>query len=177
MRAEKESREQPSCEIGMDVIPALEFCRLHPSHESGLVELFRELIERGEDRYFHPHPFSAEQAAKLVAYTGNDLYYIARMGDRVLAYGMLRGWDEGYRVPSLGIAVHPAGRGTGLARSFMLFLHTAAALRESPSIRLKVYPNNTAARRLYEKLGYQFQPTADEQLLGTLSLKGASNVA
>jgi len=42
---------------------------------------------------------------------------------------MLRGWDEGYETPSLGIAVHPDARGLGLARTFMGFLHAAASFQ------------------------------------------------
>jgi ribosomal protein S18 acetylase RimI-like enzyme len=79
---------------------------------------------------------------------------------------MLRGWDEGYEVPSLGIAVLASARGTGLGRTFMQFLHSAARLQGAPRVRLKVYPENAAAWRLYESLGYCFEPGADHQLLG-----------
>jgi ribosomal protein S18 acetylase RimI-like enzyme len=124
------------------------------------------MVAQGDDRWFHPHPFTAEHAAYLAGYQGRDLYYVATQSELVLAYGMLRGWDEGYEVPSLGIAVHARARGTGLARTFMQFLHSAARFQGAPRVRLRVYPENTAARRLYESLGYQFQPGADHQLLG-----------
>ena len=107
---------------------ALEFCRIGPRHQEGLARFFQELMELGDHRWFHPHPFTAAQAECLAAYQGQDLYYVATRGE-VVAYGMLRGWDEGYQVPSLGIAVHPAWRGRGLAHAFMLFLHAAARER------------------------------------------------
>ncbi len=72
------------------------------------------LAARGDGRWFHPHPLTAVEAARPCAYDGRDLYYAAVTGDAVVAYGLLRGWDEGYAVPSLGIAVHPAARGLGL---------------------------------------------------------------
>ncbi len=159
----------------MNDLNHLEFLRLAPALRPGLIALFDELAGRGDDHWFHPHPLTAGEAARVCAYQGRDLYYAAAAGESVLAYGMLRGWDEGYAVPSLGIAVHPAARGHGLARAFMGFLHAAASLRGAERVRLKVYPDNAPARRLYERLGYRLEPAADGQLLGQLDLaKGAA---
>jgi ribosomal-protein-alanine N-acetyltransferase len=149
----------------------LEFRILRPILEPGLAALFAALIDRGDDRWFHPHALSAEEAARLCTYQGRDLYYAAAHDGAVLAYGLLRGWDEGYQVPSLGIAIHPDARGLGLARAFMAFLHSAASLKGASRVRLKVYPDNSPARRLYESLGYLLEPAADGQLLGVLQLK------
>jgi ribosomal protein S18 acetylase RimI-like enzyme len=161
----------------MDVLSALEFAKLAPTHLPGLKALFASLTGRGDDHFFHPHPFTDAEAERLVRLPTNDLYAVACRGPAVLAYGMLRGWDEGYDVPSLGVALHPEARGTGLGRAFMHYLHAAARDRGAPSIRLKVYPDNVAAKNLYASLGYQFQPTAGEQLLGILTWGKRANVA
>lgn len=150
---------------------SLEFRQLRPEHESGLVLLFAEIHASGDDKFFHPHPFTDVEAHRICHDTGRDLYYTAQAGEQLLAYGMLRGWEEGFSVPSLGIMVAPSARGTGLAKSFMQFLHSASALRGAPKVRLKVYPTNTVARLLYEKLGYQFEPAEGEQLLGFFPLQ------
>jgi ribosomal protein S18 acetylase RimI-like enzyme len=150
---------------------SLEFRQVSARHEQGLGAFFGDLRARGDEQWFHPHPLTADHAARLAAYRGRDLYYVATRGEAVLAYGLLRGWDEGYEVPSLGIAVHPEARGRGLARSFMLFLHAAARQRGSHRIRLKVYPDNGPARRLYESLGYRLELGADGQLVGFCSLE------
>ena len=149
----------------------LEFCRVGPLLEVRLAAFFDVLARRGDDRWFHPHALTSQEAARLCAYRGRDLYYAAAHGDAVLAYGLLRGWDEGFAVPSLGIAVHPDARGLGLARAFMAFLHAAASVKGASRVRLKVYPDNAPARRLYESLGYHLEPAADGQLLGVLQLK------
>jgi len=92
-------------------------------------------------------------------------------GNVVLAYGILRGWDEGYAIPSLGIAVHPDARGTALGELLMHFLHGAARQRGARRVRLKVYSDNLAARSLYAKLGYNFDSVVEDgQLIGTLEL-------
>jgi ribosomal protein S18 acetylase RimI-like enzyme len=153
--------------------PALEFTRLKPADEGALADFFAALSAGGDDRFFHPHPFTPGEAARVCRFAGRDLYLAASRAGRVLAYGMLRGWDEGYAVPSLGVAVHPEARGTGLARAFMTYLHAAARAAGAARVRLKVYPSNHAARRLYESLGYEWQPGADEQLVGLCELAPA----
>ncbi len=148
----------------------LEFRRPEPSLERGMAELFAALVGAGDDRTFHPHPFTPAAAAERVQYRGKDVYCLAVVGERVLAYGMLRGWDEGYEIPSLGIAIHPSARGIGLGRALMLYLHSEARRRGACKIRLKVYPDNAAAVGLYRTLGYEFSTTEQGQLVGFKSL-------
>jgi ribosomal protein S18 acetylase RimI-like enzyme len=140
---------------------ALEIRLLRPDLESALTAFFQRLASSESPLYFHPHPFTAQEAAARCSYAGADLYYAAVYGDALIAYGMLRGWDEGFEVPSLGIAVDSAYRGTGVGKLLMRFLHAAARLRGAAKIRLKVEPNNAAALALYRKLGYQFLPHLD----------------
>jgi GNAT superfamily N-acetyltransferase len=157
---------------------ALAFRRLLPSDGPALVAFFDDLSSSGDTKFFHPHPFTHDHAYLIASYPGRDLYAGAVAGGRILAYGLLRGWDQGYPVPSLGVALHPAARGTGLSRAFMSYLHSAARLRGSPRVRLKVYPENHAARRLYESLGYAFAEAApDGQLVGVLDLGRGAKAA
>jgi [ribosomal protein S18]-alanine N-acetyltransferase len=143
---------------------------LGPEWESALAAFFSALRDAGEHEQFHPHPLDAAAAAQLCAYAGEDLYYVLAEGARVVAYGFLRGWDEGYAVPSLGIAVHPDERGRGLGRALMERLHAAARRRGASAVRLKVYPGNEAAVALYRSLGYELGGEEDGQLVGILRL-------
>lgn len=136
-----------------------------------LAEFFRALVEAGDAAEFHPHPLTVEEAARRCEYSGKDLYYVLVDGRLVLGYGMLRGWDEGFEIPSLGIAVHPAERGKGLGLLLMHFLHAAARLRGARTVRLKVYSQNVRAVRMYESLGYEFRGTEAGQLVGFLDLE------
>jgi len=70
---------------------------------------------------------------------------------------MLRGWDEGYSTPSVGIAVRNGARRKGYGRLMMAHLHGAARARGAIQLRLRVHPNNGAARRLYESIGYVYR--------------------
>jgi ribosomal-protein-alanine N-acetyltransferase len=150
---------------------SLECLRLGPEWQQSLADFFQILRQAEYDKYFHPHPLTADEAERLCQYTGKDLYYIMVASDKVVGYGMLRGWDEGYEIPSLGIAIHPRARGKGLGKALMYFLHVVARWRGSPKIRLTVDRDNVAAVSLYKELGYSFREgTHAEQLVGILDL-------
>ena len=82
---------------------ALEIVRLGPRHTEAVRDLFSRIAADGTSRQFHPHPLTCEYAERICHYDGGDLYFGLRVYWRFLAYGMLRGWDEGFAVPSLGI--------------------------------------------------------------------------
>jgi len=142
---------------------------LRPQHAGSLGELFEALAAAGDDRFFHPHPLTRAEATSRCDHSGGDLYCALVDGDRVVGYGLLRGWEEGYDVPSLGIAIHPELRRAGAATQLMRHLHAQARTRGAARVRLKVYPDNSAARELYERFGYRFEP-ADGELIGVCEL-------
>lgn len=123
-----------------------------PGDERALAEIFTDI----GGPFFRPHPFTPEEARRLAAYTGRDVYAILLVGRRPVAYGMLRGWDEGYTTPAVGVAVRTGARGKGFGRLMMAFLHVEARARGASRVRLRVHPDNVVARRLYESLGYVY---------------------
>lgn len=153
-----------------------------PEDEAGLAALFAALAAAGDGRFFHPHPLTPETARTVCFHreaastNAADEYHLAIDASDIdgtesaVGYGLLRGWAAGFAVPSLGIAVHPAHRGRGIARRLMHHLHAIAAGRGAERVRLKVYRHNTAALRLYESLGYEFQPHSETELVGLLVL-------
>ncbi len=154
--------------------PALECIRATPGWEEPLADFLTTLAENGDAKDFHPHPLDAEGASAVCRYAGVDLYYLLVEARRVLAYGMLRGWDEGFEVPSVGVAVRPDARGSGLGLLLMRFLHAAAARRGATAVRLRVRHDNEPAVQLYRSLGYVFVGEEREQLVGRLDLQPLS---
>lgn len=148
----------------------LELRLLRPELAGLLREFFRAFVRGPDHAFFHPHPLTDDAADRLCSYQGRDLYYAACVAGRIVAYGMLRGWDEGYDIPSLGMAIHPEARRRGLARSLMAFLHTAAKLRGARQVRLTVYRDNQRAVAIYQRLGYVFTEKNQRQLVGILEL-------
>lgn len=148
-----------------------EIVSISPVWVEHLTSFFEALVSFGENRYFHPHPLTRDEAMARAHYRGNDLYYLLTENETIIGYGMLRGWDAGYDIPSLGIVIHPGARGTGLGRAFMHFLHAVARRKGATKIRLKVYRENTMAFGLYRELGYVFESQEEGgQVVGYLNL-------
>ncbi len=152
--------------------------RLSAAHVPVFTAFLESLHVNGDAEFFHPHAFDAETASGIAARseTGHDEYWLAMSGADIVAYGMLRGWDEGYDVPSLGLAVAPAYRSRGFARAMMHHLHGRAKERGASRIRLKVDRRNLSAQRLYESLGYRLEEHASTELIGHCDLVGQAPV-
>lgn len=119
---------------------------------------------------FHPHPFTKEQAIIISSYQDMDIYLGAFVDDELSGYGMLRGWDSGFQIPSLGIYLSPSARGRGFAGIFMSELHHYAHENGAHRVRLKVYPSNAAALIIYKRMGYTFETEEEGQLVGYINL-------
>ena len=142
----------------------MEIRRLGYEHIDELVDLYK--FNKKEFDYFTPHPFTREVLTKIIEETVHDLYYVVIFNSTAIGYGMLRGMDEGYNVPSLGIAVDKAVYGTGVATTLMEFLEAISRLRGYKKMRLRVYTENTRAFHFYIKLGYTYEPYDNESVLG-----------
>jgi len=147
-------------------INSLEFRKLAPDMESGLVAFFDLILVEGDDQFFHPHSFNRESAHAISHYTGKDQYVVIILNEEIVGYGMLRGWDDGYEIPSLGMIIGKALRGRGVGYSFIQYLHALALLAGAERIRLTVCKNNEGAIRLYEKVGYRLSEENDDTLVG-----------
>lgn len=127
---------------------------------------------------FHPHPFDEPTARRICLRQGivSDVYFAAIDGGEVVGYGMLRGWDEGYEVPSFGVCVRADQRGAGLGRMLLDYAIQTARSKGAASMMLKVYEGNAPARALYERAGFTFaERTPDgSQLVGRLALRDES---
>ena len=131
---------------------------LRPEGVAAALDLLRAVAADADGRFFTPHPFTREVLSGLASNPGRDLYCLLMSGDQALAYGLLRGWNEGHAVPRLGLAVAPAERGRGLGTILMDFLHGAARSRGADRVSLRVHVENDRAVALYRRMGYSFEP-------------------
>lgn len=145
-------------------------CRLEPIHTKQ-VSIFFSLIENDPSaQHFHPHPFTKDYAKIITNYQGKDLYLGLFEVNNMIGYGILRGWDAGYEIPSLGVYVSSKYRGQGISKFFLSEMHTMARNKGAVKIRLKVYSENIIAKNLYKAIGYKFNYTQNNQLVGYYSL-------
>ena len=132
---------------------------IRPVRDTDRAELGRFFEENDRPqvtRQFHPFPLDAQSAAKIVNPRWRDRFYVGTAGDpaHIVAFCMLRGWDEGYEVPSFGIMIDRRVYGHGLGRQMTEFAITEAARLGSTHVRLTVYASNGPAVHLYASLGF-----------------------
>jgi ribosomal protein S18 acetylase RimI-like enzyme len=150
----------------MSLEAGVEFRVAGAGDEQMLTELFADI----DETFFRPHPLTAEEARRLCSYAGRDVFALLLRSGRPVAYGMVRGWDEGYDIPSLGIAVRTDSQGQGYGRLMMSHLQTEAYKRGAKRVRLRVHRDNVRARRLYESMGYEYQGEDRGELVMTMTV-------
>ena len=136
---------------GRDTVAAFHIRQVQASDAESLGRLLAGI----DQAHFQPHRMDPDGARKIVGLTGRDVYLIGLTGDTGVAYGMLRGWDEGFETPSLGIGIHRDFEHRGYGRAMMAALHEAARARGARRVRLRVHPQNVRAAALYASLGYR----------------------
>jgi len=138
------------------------------------LEAFFEVLAADPEtaRFFHPHPLTAEFAHELCRRQSfaRDRFYVARYRGQMAGYLMLRGWEEGFAVPSFGGCVHPAFRGRGLGQALLAHAIREARALAAPRLRLTVYKANARAVHVYRKFGFIFREKNEHELVGLLEL-------
>jgi ribosomal protein S18 acetylase RimI-like enzyme len=81
---------------------------------------------------------------------------------KMIAFGMIRGWDEGWDEKVLGLIVHPDERGHGLGTFVIQELENEAREEGVTQLRLHVSPQNKTAINLYHKMGYHKDGTRED---------------
>jgi ribosomal protein S18 acetylase RimI-like enzyme len=159
-------------------LAALRLEAVGPEHVDALVDLFARNSRSDITKTFDPFPLSPSRAEAIAVTPRKDRYYVAMHRGQAIAMSMLRGFDEGYDVPSFGIFVDHAHHGMGIGRNLTTWTVEQALSRGCQSIRLSLYSKNLAARRLYESLGFVEQSRepvehgdqAEEKIVMTLDL-------
>lgn len=105
-------------------------------------------------RHFRPFRLDAKTAHQIAVLPRRDGYYVAILGQRIVGLSMLRGWDEGFEIPSFGVVIDERLRGQGVGRRLTLWTLEAAQRRGCRRVRLSVNATNRVGVRLYESLGF-----------------------
>ena len=155
----------------MSELGTVQLENLASRHEVGLSDLFCSLSANGDGNFFYPHPLTSEEARKMCRYSGLDQYFAATVNGRILGYGMLRGWDVGYAIPSLGLATHPDARSQGLGDFLMRGLIQQARNRGATQLRLTGDPSRGHIINFFARHGFVFSPFKPGRLLGMLDLQ------
>jgi ribosomal protein S18 acetylase RimI-like enzyme len=135
-----------------------------------LYDLHKFLIFEPESylKYFHPHEF--DMASLLKELETGDYFCLLYWRYSPIGYGMLRGWSQGYEIPSLGIAISHVHQHKGLGNYMMAHLELTARMNNAEKLRLVVAKENENAIKLYTKRGYIFNEHGEFELEGFKTL-------
>ncbi|MEP7072464.1 MAG: GNAT family N-acetyltransferase [Verrucomicrobiota bacterium] len=117
-------------------------------------------------QFFTPFPFEVDHLTKLLARRKRDVWMALRWQNKLIGFFLLRGWDEGFDVPSYGIMIDEAFTGYGFGRLSLRVAKSIAMLRQAPRLMLKVHPQNHEAKRLFEN--EKFKRTGLDSRTGNL---------
>lgn len=150
---------------------SVEIVRLNGNYNNSLKTFFSKIDNPKYMADFSPHPFDEEYADAICSYSGKDLYFaLITEESEIIGYFMLRGWDEGYDIPAIGLCVLDEYQGFGFGKLIMNCLESHALLNGASKVMLKVNRTNLIATNLYIKQGFVFQDYDDIYLLGYKAL-------
>jgi RimJ/RimL family protein N-acetyltransferase len=106
-------------------------------------------------QYFVPFSFEEDSIKKIISDAVNDKYFGIFINDDLAGFYMLRGFDQGYDVPSYGVWISNKFSGLGLSKLTLQHAFTFCKLNGLKKIMLKVHPENTVAKNIYENFGFK----------------------
>lgn len=106
--------------------------------------------------FFHPFSFDEATIAAILRERRRDVYMGMFWDDEIAGLFMLRGWDAGYATPTYGILTGEKYRGYGLAPLSLRMAKIIGEANGARRIMLKVNPENTCAKTVFERARFVF---------------------
>ena len=114
-----------------------------------------------EERAFSTDRFNGRQFRHLLT-RARARFLVATQADQLLGYGVNLYRAGATRARLYGIAVAECARGQGVASALIAALAADARSQGCRSLGLEVRTDNTAAQRLYQRLGFQGEGTLSD---------------
>lgn len=131
------------------------FRRLQSEDIPLLTEFFKINNDKHTAHTFNPFPLTPASAQHILK-NWTDEYYLGLFEyERMVVFTMLRGYAEGYEIPSFAILVGREYRGKGYGRKATKLTIEKAKELHASKVRLSVYDDNRAGINLYQRLGFE----------------------
>lgn len=134
---------------------SIETRAVHSRDALPLARFFAENNSLSTLKFFNPFPLTYETAKRIAEERHKDRYYVAVENGVVLGMSMLRGWDEGFEIPSFGLLVDERHRRKGLGRLLTEFTISEARKLGVSRIRGSLYSRNVVSRKFCHSIGFR----------------------
>jgi len=137
--------------------------------------LSQKLLEESKDYigHFIPFDFSESSVKKILSEKKSDKYFGLFINKELIGFYMLRGFDEGYETPSYGVWISSGYSNKGLSTLTLYHAFSFCKINKIKTLMLKVHPDNSIAKNLYEKVGFK-QTGFDEKINNLIYHKSIS---
>lgn len=105
-------------------------------------------------QHFVPFPTDHASLSTRLRLSRRDSYWGIWTDEVLAGFFMLRGFDEGYELPSFGVYVAHDYCGRGLASLALSYSEAWCRLNGIRGMILKVHADNRVARTVYERAGF-----------------------
>lgn len=119
---------------------------------------------------FIPFNFNEENINKILLESKYDKYFGVFINDIIVGFYMLRGFDEGYTVPSYGVYISKEYSGLGLSKLTLQHAISICKLNSIKKLMLKVHPDNKIAISIYESFAFK-KVSIDKKNKNTIYIK------
>ncbi len=110
--------------------------------------------DRNYSKYFIPFSFDLKTIKKILSKLSDDMFFGVYSNEELVGFYMLRGFDEGYDVPSYGVWISEKYSGLGLSKFTLQHAITFCKINKIKKLMLKVHPDNILAKNIYESFGF-----------------------
>ncbi len=106
-------------------------------------------------KYFTPFEISENGFNTVLSKAVLDRFFGVFVGTSLVGFYMLRGFDEGYKIPAYGVFISKKYAGLGLGSLTIQHAITFCKINKIRRLMLKVYPENVSAKMIYESFGFK----------------------
>jgi ribosomal protein S18 acetylase RimI-like enzyme len=133
---------------------SLIFRVIQPSDKSRFITFLLENDVPQVTGTFTAFPLNETSASFITDREHKDIYNILLDGDRIIGFSMLRGFEDGFTVPSFGIMIDYRYHNLGLGKYLLNLTIEQAKHMGCAKVRLSVYGSNLAGLKIYEAIGF-----------------------
>jgi RimJ/RimL family protein N-acetyltransferase len=135
---------------------AIEIKLLTNENSRELAELLQN-SDKEYSQYFIPFTFDYGTVFKLLSNVVKDQYYGIFSDNNLIGFYMLRGFDEGFDIPSYGVWIAKDFSSKGISKLTLQHAISVCKVNNIKKLILKVHPDNIIAKNIYEKFGFIYQ--------------------